>query len=215
MISKIIWQTHDFLEKQIPEHFDKCMKSWQLLNPGWEHKYVNHKDRESFIKEKYYDFYDFYKSIPPIQQSDMWRLFVVYEFGGVYVDMDSICMQPLDYMLQNCNNDELITEPIDREGSINSAMFAAPKNCTILKENIDLVKSYYDHADPLHVNAFMFHRVFSKQALKYSHGIFTAGSHSSDYKKHFRNLEIDYYGETMLYSEYLENILNLNSKEYL
>ncbi len=212
MITKIIWQTHNFMENEVPNNFNLCMKTWELLNPGWKHRYVNHEDREKFVKEKYHVFYDLYKDLPPIYQSDLWRVLVVYEFGGVYADMDSVGIKPLDYMLKNCNSEILITEENKNGSDINNAMFAAPKNCHVLKQIINLVELEYKTKGNFPVKVDI-HSIFSTQALKNKNTNFTAGAHSQSFKSKFLDTEIDYYGEKMYYSNYLKNILNLNEQE--
>jgi mannosyltransferase OCH1-like enzyme len=212
MINKIIWQTHNFTQNELPYHFRLCMKTWELLNPGWEYRYVDYKDREKFVKEKYNNLYDLYKDLKPIYQSDLWRVLVVYEFGGVYVDMDSVCIKPLDYMLETCNSEILITEENKMGLRINNAMFAAPQNCYVLKEIIDLIELQYETKGnfPIQVDI---HSIFSKQASKNNNSYFNAALHGQNFKSRFSDQMIDYYGKKMQYSDYLKNILGLSRQE--
>lgn len=213
MINKIIWQTHNFKEEDLPHHINLCMQTWKMVNPGWEHKYVSHEDREIFIKEKYPNFYSLYQELEPaLYKADLWRVLVVYEFGGVYADMDSVCVKPLDYMLKDCNSNTLITEKNNRGSDINNAMFAAPKNCTILKNVMDLVDLEYTTKGNFPIKVDI-HTIFSKQALKNNNHYFTAGEHGQNFKTRFWEQPVDYYGEKMLYSEYLKNILELDKAQ--
>lgn len=228
MIEKIIWQTHNYEYKDIPEHAKKCMLSWKMANPDWEHRYVDHNEREDFIKEKYPELYNFYKIKIPIFQSDIWRIAVVYEFGGVYVDMDSWCRKPLSYMLNNTNYDSLITEPHDRKKSkqlhINNAMFGAPQGCLVLKNMIDEIVTQYLALisnknytfDINNINSVDVHNIFSNEALKKYQPFFNAGAHGKLYKSNTANFEferINYYGNIMSYSNYLKEILNLDNNQ--
>ena len=47
-------------------------------------------------------------------------------------------------------------------------------------------------------------------ALKNNNHCFTAGEHGQSFKTRFSEQPVDYYGEKMLYSEYLKNILQLD-----
>jgi hypothetical protein len=230
MISKIIWQTHNYEYDSIPEHLKKCMLSWKMANPDWEHKYVDHNEREVFIKEKYPELYELYKRKRNIFQADIWRIAVVHEFGGVYVDMDSWCRKPLSYMLQNKEYNCLITEPYDNKPGeklhVNNAMFAAPKNCVVLKNIIDeIVRKYKDFnlnlnkrhiSEQVHINSIDIHSIFCDESIKNYNPFFDAGNHGKSYKNGMANIEneiIDYYGNTMTYRNYLKEILKLNDTD--
>lgn len=228
MISKIIWQTHNYEYDSIPEHLKKCMLSWKMANPDWEHKYVDHNEREIFIKEKYPELYELYKRKRNIFQADIWRIAVVHEFGGVYVDMDSWCKKPLSYMLKDKGYNSLITEPYDNKPEdkphVNNAMFGAPKGCLILKNIINEIIYQYknfneqgkDNYERIHLNSLDIHSIFCNEAIKKYNPFFNAGNHGKSYKTGMANFEteaLDYYGQIMTYKEYLTNILKLNDEE--
>lgn len=232
VIEKIIWQTHDYKYENLPAHFKKCMSSWKILNPDWEHRYVDHEERKVFMQEKYPELYEVYKSKWHMYQADVWRVAVVHEFGGVYVDMDTFCAMPLNYMLQDKNYDCLITEPMDNERNgnthINNAMFAAPSKCKNLKNIIDETMNQYQRyvADLKEfskqktgapsITDIDVHTIFSKESLKNYNPFFNAGYHGSSYKNPKKVLDdqvINYYGNIMKYSDYLKKILNLSDEE--
>jgi hypothetical protein len=109
---KIIWQTHNYKQDQLPEHLSNIAGTWKNLNPGWDYRYVDHEQREETVKA-YPEIYQVYKSLSPMFQSDIWRYIVTYEHGGCYADMDSVCVKPLDYLLQGINPGiEMIALPI-------------------------------------------------------------------------------------------------------
>lgn len=228
MIQNMIWQTHNYEYKDIPEHLKKCMLSWKMANPDWEHRYVDHNERESFIKEKYPELQDIYRKKSNIFQADIWRIAVVHEFGGVYVDMDSWCKKPLSYMMQDKEYNCLITEPYDNmqheKLHINNAMFGAPKGSESLKNMINEIVIQYKNfdlnsknaAEKLHISSIDVHSIFSEESIKNYNPFFNAGNHGKSYKTGMAILEqevIDYYGNTMTYRNYLEQILNLSDDE--
>lgn len=99
-IPKIIWQTHNYEFEDLPDHFKKTAQTWKNLNPGWDYRYVSHTEREKTIKKNSI-FWKYYHTQRPICQADMWRYLVTYEYGGVWADMDSICVKPIDYLLES------------------------------------------------------------------------------------------------------------------
>jgi mannosyltransferase OCH1-like enzyme len=210
MIPKIIWQTHNYKYEDLPDYLKKISKNWQNVNPGWEYRYVDHIEREKFVKENIPEMYNLYLKIKPFSQSDIWRSSVLYKFGGVYADMDSFCVKPIDYMLQNYNNEDLIITPRNKKGLINCANFAAAKESKTLKKIIEDIKN----SEPTDID-WHGHSCFVRNAGDPGTDYFTAAIHAFELKDAFYEFDIDYYGKNMTYREYLANILKLNDKDFL
>lgn len=91
MIPKIIWQTHECPYEDLPELYKNNSKTYQDSLDGWEYRYHSALDRELFVSENFPEYLDLYQYIGPgIYKSDFWRYLVLYKFGGLYGDMDSI-----------------------------------------------------------------------------------------------------------------------------
>jgi len=94
-IPKIIHQT--WKSQDIPTQFSYWIKSWVVLHPDWEYWIWTDADAEQLIAEKYPDFLDIFRGYTqPIRRADALRYFVLYEFGGLYVDMDMEALTPID-----------------------------------------------------------------------------------------------------------------------
>lgn len=90
-IPKIIHQI--WLGGDPPEICREWMSSWANLH-GWEYKLWTEEDVKTL---KLYN-RDLYDSIDNLgEKSDILRLEILYQFGGVYVDVDLACMKP-EYM---------------------------------------------------------------------------------------------------------------------
>ena len=92
MIPKIIHQT--WKNENIPyDTFKKeWIDSWTNLNPAWEYKLWTDEDILSFIEDKFPWFVNRFNEYPKnIQRVDAFRYFVLYEYGGLYADMDFEC----------------------------------------------------------------------------------------------------------------------------
>jgi len=112
VIPKIIHQT--WKTRKLPEDFDNWSKSWKNLNPNWDYRFYDDRDCWKFIYNNYPEFIDLYDSLIPIQRADIFRYLILHKYGGVYVDMDTMCFKPLDSLTNNVNS--LITG-IEYEGN--------------------------------------------------------------------------------------------------
>jgi len=204
MIPKIIFQTHNYRYEDLPFTLLKATETWKNLNPGWEYRYFDWDDREDFIKSEAPELLDLYLKITPKHQSDIWRMLVIHKFGGVYADMDSICTKPLDYMLSDINVVDMISEPRYPDGKVNTAMFAAVKGSWTMGRIVNSLKN--DRVTDFHWHTWM---TYNKYVTDHKLGLFTAGMHSKDFETKFFDFDVDYYGDTVKYSEYLKNELGV------
>jgi hypothetical protein len=216
MIPKIIWQTHEWEYQDLPEVFKKTSYTWRNLNPEWEYRYFSGKDREYFISEHYPLLLETYLEPTPfepikVRQADIWRYCIVHKHGGVYADMDSVCIKSLDHMLEKYNNEDLLVLQRNmhlENKDVHNCNFAGIKNSKLLKDIIDdlyqttkLNKFYPTGADATSLDTWI---AFSKYAQHIVDGLFFDASNPSlDYKTEFKDFLINYYGEEMRYSEYI------------
>lgn len=205
MIPKIIWQTHNYMYQELPHSLKKCSETWINLNPGWEYRYVDHVEREKFVKENDLELYNIYKTLKPIAQSDIWRILTIYKYGGGYADMDSVCIKSLDTCLKDKQEYNIVTTEYDnKSGYLNTAHFAAIKECSILFEAIKKIKNTRI-LDPEWHCWIMFRNAILVGS-NVSHG-FDATIHSKDYNQVFpHDLEVLYLEEKIRYNMLLERL---------
>ncbi|CCH57849.1 hypothetical protein TBLA_0A00490 [Henningerozyma blattae CBS 6284] len=99
-IPKIIHQTYK--TENIPKHWVAGQQRCKDLHP--DYKYILWTDEMSlqFIKEEYPWFLETFKSYKyPIERADAIRYFVLYHYGGVYIDLDDGCERRLDPMMSS------------------------------------------------------------------------------------------------------------------
>ncbi|KAF8591416.1 glycosyltransferase family 32 protein [Ramaria rubella] len=97
-IPRIIHQT--WKTETLPERWQAVSKSCTDLMPDYEYMLWTDTTSRKFIAEHYSWFlptFDAY--IYPIQRADAIRYFVLYHYGGVYLDLDVGCLRPLDDLL--------------------------------------------------------------------------------------------------------------------
>lgn len=91
-IPKIIHQI--WLGSPVPPVYERYMKSWQEKHPNWEYYlWTDENVHELFplYNQQYYDAAENYG-----MKSDILRWELLYRFGGLYVDMDYECLNPMD-----------------------------------------------------------------------------------------------------------------------
>ena len=121
-IPKLIWQTAK--SEPHPNSHD-LIKSFINLNPDYEWLFMDDSRCDNFIKDHFNkEFYNMYKSLPHgVMRADVWRVAVVYVYGGVYVDTDCRCIKPISEWLKP--EDSLIVGEEMDNGDLFNCMFAA------------------------------------------------------------------------------------------
>lgn len=143
MIPKIIWQTHEKAFEDLEPFQKNIANTWKNLNPGWDYRYVDAEQRAIDVQAYSEIIYQCYEVSTSINQADLWRIITTYTNGGVYADIDSVCLVPLDDMISDYydNQDMICSGEGNKtpQGSINCANFASVENSVVLKKILDEV----------------------------------------------------------------------------
>lgn len=143
MIPKIIWQTEQKPFEELEPFQKNASNTWKNLNPDWDYRYVDAEQRAIDVQAYSETIYQYYQLTSEVNQADLWRIITTYTNGGIYADMDSVCLIPLDDMISDYYNDQdmICTSEGNKtpKGSINCANFAAVQNSVILKKILDQV----------------------------------------------------------------------------
>jgi len=79
-----------------PVDYVKYSFTWRLKHPTWEYKLWTDRDVENLNIPNW----ELYNSITNVaQKSDFLRYHILQQYGGIYVDTDFECLQPLDDLL--------------------------------------------------------------------------------------------------------------------
>jgi hypothetical protein len=147
MIPKIIWQTYKDKYEILPQYIIDCIETWKILNPEYEYKYMDDYAAEEFILNEFgLDWYNIFKAVPlGVMRGDIWRYLVIYKYGGVYADIDTICKKPISQWLNN-KYDFIVADDGDGK-SFCQYIFAAKKEHELLLSVIDLIKNKFNNPD--------------------------------------------------------------------
>ena len=99
-IPKIIHQTAPADKAKWNAIWEPCQQSWKDKFTEWEYKMWSDEDLDNLIKTKYNWFYEIFKSYTSkIMRIDSARYFILYEYGGIYADMDYECVKNFENIL--------------------------------------------------------------------------------------------------------------------
>ena len=88
--------------KKLPAELNAFRQTWLQNHPSAEHRFWTDKDNLAFLEKYYAWFVPAYKRYPEnIMRVDAARYFIIYHYGGIYVDMDFECLRPIDPLLED------------------------------------------------------------------------------------------------------------------
>ena len=94
-IPHIIHQTAPKDKTKWPKIWYECQQSWKNHYPHFKYMMWDDDALDHLIKNDFSDFYPIYKSYSKnIQRFDIARYFILYKYGGIYADMDYMCLKP-------------------------------------------------------------------------------------------------------------------------
>ena len=98
-IPKIIHQTWE--NKNLSSFMSGLVNKWKTYNPTYKHILYDNNDCLNFIKNNFGKEYliTYNKIIPGALKADFWRYCILYIKGGIYVDIDTLCMNKLDNII--------------------------------------------------------------------------------------------------------------------
>lgn len=130
MIPKVIHYCW-FGNKPIPKMAKKCLKSWKKYCPDYEIKLWNEDNFDlncnQYVKEAY-------EAKKWAFVTDYARLYIVYHYGGIYLDTDVELIQSLDSLL---NEQAFGIEATPNKCIATGLGFGAEKGNSMVKEILD------------------------------------------------------------------------------
>lgn len=183
-IPLIIWQTNYTNSVTLPVYINYLFN--RLLSPTCEYRFVSTEDRSHFIRSNFSKtISDHYERLQiGAAQADYWRLLVLYQCGGVYMDIDAHLVWPLHWLF-NPDDSELFVE-IKHHRLTNYFIASAAKNPHLMKiidavgDNIqeNRLSNVYDITGP-----GVFDRVLAGESVKtaYYRYVCNQGNFTNEY----------------------------------
>lgn len=83
----------------MPDKWQAAQQSCQDLHPDWEYRLWTDSDALSFVKEHYPHLLASFQSYPyNIERADAIRYLILHHHGGIYIDLDIVCLHSLDFL---------------------------------------------------------------------------------------------------------------------
>jgi mannosyltransferase OCH1-like enzyme len=193
-IPKKIYQTHKSFEYIMSKFETKASYfSWKN-NKDFEYYFFDNNDCEKFIKENFDEnVYKAYIKLPlNVMKADLWRYCVIYINGGIYADMDAICLDNPNIFLKK----SLLVLAPENDVHLCNWTFAAPPLSPILKTIIDES-----------VNIILNTEDFRSLGESFIHIVTGPDVYTKGIEKYLRNLDLVTYENKKYYENYNDNLL--------
>ncbi|MFC0323430.1 glycosyltransferase family 32 protein [Gallibacterium melopsittaci] len=134
-ITPVIWQTNYSNRVTLPVYCNYLFN--RLLSLDYDYRYVSTEGREEYIKshadQRTYQAY--MKLTDGAAQADFWRIFVLYNEGGVYMDIDAHLVWNLSSIIKKHDNEVVIF----RRDKYTNFFLASMKGNEFLGKTLELI----------------------------------------------------------------------------
>jgi mannosyltransferase OCH1-like enzyme len=132
--------------KNLPEKMQKNIEKLKSDNPEFEFFLYDDNDCINFIKENFDNevLWAFNKLVPGAYKADLWRLCILYKYGGYYLDIKENCLNGFKLIELSENEHFVLDRPPDH--ILNALIVCKPNNLFLLKcieEIINNIKNNY------------------------------------------------------------------------
>ncbi len=146
MIPKIIWQTYKLSKEELKPYMVDAMNTWINLNPEYEHRYMSDADAAQFIADEYgKEWFDIFVNVPlGVMRGDILRYMLIYTYGGVYSDLDTLCLEPINIWMKD--EYDMIICP-ENDVHLCQWTFAAAPGHPVIKSVLDCIFEGFKNPD--------------------------------------------------------------------
>ena len=91
---------HSWKTAALPPRFWRYSSTWCECFNAWPQVLWTDADNERFARDKFAWFHDVYREfVYPINRLDTLRYMYLLEYGGLYTDLDNLCLRPFEHLL--------------------------------------------------------------------------------------------------------------------
>lgn len=136
-IPRVIWQTNYSNRSTLPVYLNYIFN--RLMSLNYDYRYVSTEERLEYIKHN--TSADIFKSYRALNdgaaQADLWRLIVLNNEGGVYMDIDANLVWPLSKIIDD--KDQAVYIKIKNNTHYTNYFLASAPNNQELQEAINII----------------------------------------------------------------------------
>ena len=136
LVPRILHQTWRD-DQNIPSDWQKASNSCRSYHSNYEYRLWTDTTARQLIEQEFPSLLSTYDSYPyDIQRADVIRLVVLYVYGGIYLDLDIVCLKSFDFLRQY----EFVLPRTMPVGLSNDFILATPKHPFLYQILTDLPK---------------------------------------------------------------------------
>lgn len=145
-IPKIIWMYWDQGYDQAPAVVKACINSWMIRNPEWRVELLDCRSAHRYLAgdTSWFEL----ENLCLAHRSDLLRLYLLKEYGGVWTDVTTVCMRPLDEWIESVSGSGFFC--FDRPGAdrpiANWFIAATPHNYLVATLFENLAKYFLENS---------------------------------------------------------------------
>ncbi|MDN2664295.1 capsular polysaccharide synthesis protein [Psychromonas sp. 14N.309.X.WAT.B.A12] len=142
LIPRKIWLLWYQGLENAPYLIKKCIASWVKHNPTWEIIVLDESNLHNYITLETPQ--ETLTKLSPAHRSDLLRLKLLHEYGGVWADSTTFCNKPLDQWIDTCSQSGFfVFDRPDKDRLMSSWFFASQAGCPITIKLHDLMEQYW------------------------------------------------------------------------
>jgi len=136
-IPRTIWQTNFSNRSTLPVYINYLFN--RLMSLSYEYRYVSTEERFLYIQKNADErvFNAFSLLTDGAAQADLWRMIVLYNEGGIYMDIDACLIRPLSSVIDT--NDDAVYLWLDKNQEFTNFFIASAPRSTVLKNTIECI----------------------------------------------------------------------------
>ena len=136
--------------ERLSDRHRRFMDSWRELHPGWAFRLWTNETLPELPNLQF----QFDRAQSWAGKADIARYEILLAEGGVYIDVDLMCLKPIDPLLVDCE----AFVPLSCCGATNTIFGGTPGH-PMLREIVDEAPKYFNPADPVQSGPILFQRL--------------------------------------------------------
>lgn len=94
-------------QDRVPTDYIPLMESWRNINPSYEYLFWDENSIDGLLCEHFSHYVEQWRRLTPtIKKCDAARCFILYDFGGIYADLDTQAYRSIDSLISNLELDD-------------------------------------------------------------------------------------------------------------
>lgn len=104
--SKVLWGYWHMGRENLPPFCELCVRTWEARHPGWTVVILSDSSFKTYVSPS--DLPSTFESLKVQHRSDIVRFAVLRRYGGVYLDVSTVCMKSFNDIWENPGDAEVM-----------------------------------------------------------------------------------------------------------